>query len=105
MLGGLMGVGGGAVLVPMLVGLVGLRQHQAHGTSLAIIIPIGLFGGISYALHGHVDWLLAGWLALGSIVGVVVGARLMARVPARRLGQGFGIFLLLMGLRLLLWGA
>ena len=102
MLAGLTGVGGGLFLVPLMVGLLAVAQHQAHGTSLAVIFPIALIGAITYAIHGHivghVDWELILGLALGGLVGVVLGARLMMRVPARQLRRIFGIFLVVVGI-------
>ena len=101
MLAGLTGVGGGVFLVPLMVGLLAMVQHQAHGTSLAVMFPIALVGAITYAIYGHilgnVDWEVILGLALGGIVGVVLGARLMMRVPARQLRWIFGIFLVVAG--------
>jgi len=102
LLAGLTGVGGGLLLVPLMVGLLAVAQHQAHGTSLAVIFPIALIGAITYAIHGHivghVDWELILGLSLGGLVGVVLGARLMMRVPARQLRQIFGFFLVVVGI-------
>jgi len=93
MLAGLTGVGGGVFLVPLMVGLLAMVQHQAHGTSLAVMFPIALVGAITYAVHGYipgqVDW--------GVILGLVLGARLMMRVPAKQLRWIFGIFLMVVG--------
>jgi uncharacterized membrane protein YfcA len=101
MLAGLTGVGGGVFLVPLMVGLLAVEQHQAHGTSLAVIFPVALVGAITYALHGYipgdVEWGVIVGLALGGIVGVVLGAKLMMRVPARQLRWLFGIFLVVVG--------
>jgi len=101
MLAGLTGVGGGVFLVPLMVGLLAMVQHQAHGTSLAVMFPIALVGAITYGIYGHilgnVDWEVILGLALGGIVGVVLGARLMMRVPARQLRWIFGIFLVVVG--------
>jgi uncharacterized membrane protein YfcA len=101
MLAGLTGVGGGVFLVPLMVGLLAVAQHQAHGTSLAVIFPIALIGAVTYAMHGHIvghmDWEIILGLALGGLVGVVLGARLMMRVPARQLRWIFGIFLMVVG--------
>jgi len=101
MLAGLTGVGGGVFLVPLMVGLLAMVQHQAHGTSFLVILPIALVGAITYGIYGHilgnVDWEVILGLALGGIVGVVLGARLMMRVPARQLRWIFGIFLVVVG--------
>ena len=101
MLAGLTGVGGGVFLVPLMVGLLAMVQHQAHGTSFLVILPIALVGAITYGIYGHilgnVDWEVILGLALGGIVGVVLGARLMMRVPARQLRWIFGIFLVVAG--------
>jgi len=101
MLAGLTGVGGGVFMVPLMVGLLAMAQHQAHGTSLAVMFPIALIGAITYAVHGHIlgniDWEIILGLALGGLVGVVLGARLMMRVPARQLRWIFGIFLVMVG--------
>lgn len=102
MIAGLLGVGGGIFLVPLLVGVLGVAQHQAHGTSLAVIAPIALVGAITYALLGHMDWVLILGLALGGLVGAVLGARLMMRVPARQLRWTFGIFLVLVGIYMII---
>ena len=101
MLAGLTGVGGGVFLVPLMVGLLAMVQHQAHGTSFLVILPIAIVGAITYGIYGHilgnVDWEVILGLALGGIVGVVLGARLMMRVPARQLRWIFGIFLVIVG--------
>lgn len=97
MLAGLTGVGGGVFLVPLMVGLLALAQHQAHGTSFVVIFPIALVGAITYAILGHMDWTLILALAFGGVVGVVLGARLMMLVSERHLRWLFGIFLVVVG--------
>jgi hypothetical protein len=99
---GFLGIGGGVVLVPALTQLLKVPQHVAHGTSLAIIPFIALSGAIVYFLQGYIDWILVAELAGGSIIGVVIGAKLMMKVSERRLRQGFGIFLLVLGILMLL---
>lgn len=104
LLSGLMGVGGGVVLVPMFTAFLNIPRHQAHGTSLATIIPIAAASSIPYILKGNIDWLLVVELALGSAVGAAVGAQLMTRIPARRLRQAFGAFLIITA-ALILWNS
>lgn len=99
---GLTGVGGGALVVPLLVSALGLRQHQAHGTSLAVVTFSAGASAIPYALAGHFNGLLAAQLMVGTTVGVILGARWMSRIPAAQLRRGFGLFLAFTALRLLL---
>lgn len=103
LLAGLAGVGGGVIMVPLMVTFLGATQHQAHGTSLAIIVLIALSGTIQYASHGYVNWWLAAALAAGSIIGAILGAKLMMRVPGDQLRRAFGVFIILVALRMLIW--
>ncbi|HJR18693.1 MAG TPA: sulfite exporter TauE/SafE family protein [Actinomycetota bacterium] len=98
---GLLGVGGGVILVPGLVAALGASQHQAHATSLAAIVPIGLVGFAVFALDGRVNYAIAGLLVLGALVGAPVGARAMSRVPERPLAIAFAIVLVVAGVRLI----
>ncbi|MDQ4027986.1 MAG: sulfite exporter TauE/SafE family protein, partial [Actinomycetota bacterium] len=78
LLSGLLGVGGGIVIVPLLVLLTGHSQHEAHATSLAAILPIAAIGAATFAVAGEVDLRLAGLLGVGAVVGAPLGARVMA---------------------------
>ena len=98
--GGMFGVGGGVILVPMLTAL-GLSQHEAHGTSLAILAATALPGLIVYALHGQVEWLTAGLVALASMITAPLGARQATRLSGPALRSAFAAFLVLVALRLL----
>lgn len=100
-LGGLMGVGGGVILVPLLVHAMGRSQHEAHGTSLAFIVVTSIAAGASYLRAEHLDVALAGQLALGAVIGVLLGARIARAMTARRLRQAFGIVILLVAIRIL----
>ena len=84
-LGGLFGVGGGLVIVPGLVSIAGMDRRLAHGTSLAATLPIATASLITYLAHGNVDWPVALFLAVGAIVGAVVGTQLLRVVPKRLL--------------------
>jgi uncharacterized membrane protein YfcA len=99
---GLTGVGGGVIMVPLLRRLQGLAQHKAHGTSLAIVIFVGPAGLIGYWLNGNIDWKLAPWLAVGSAFGAYFGAVTMSRLAPRSLQLVFGVFLLLVAIRMFL---
>jgi uncharacterized membrane protein YfcA len=94
-LGGLAGVGGGVIMVPLLVGVLGLTQHQAHGTSLVALVFTGAAGAFTYASHGNVDGAAAVALALPAIVTARFGARYAHALPAWQLKRSFGAFLVL----------
>lgn len=98
MIAGLTGIGGGMLLVPLLAGVLLLEQHQAHGTSLAVIFPIGVAGLIAYAIQGNIDWVFVLVLATGSLVGVVLGAKLMMRMRARHLRWLFSALIVVLGI-------
>ncbi len=101
LLSGLLGVGGGVVMVPLLVGVVGLSQHSAHATSLAALIPIASVGATKFALEGSVDYRVAGLLAVGALVGAPLGAGLMARIKEGLLKVLFGVLMVGVGVQLL----
>lgn len=93
LLSGLFGVGGGTVIVPMLVLILGFDQRRAAGTSLAAIVPIAIVGVVSYAVHGSVAWIPALILAVGAVFGAQLGTWLLARLPQNALRWGFVVFL------------
>jgi uncharacterized membrane protein YfcA len=99
--GGLFGVGGGIVLIPILTSRFKLTQHQAHGTSLAVIGATALASIVVYGLHSNVRWTIAAIVALASMITARYGARLAKRTSARGLAQVFAGFLVLVALRML----
>jgi uncharacterized membrane protein YfcA len=91
---GLLGIGGGTAMVPMLVLLGGFSQRDAHATSLAAMILIAAAALVVYGGAGKVDLLAATALLLGSLVGARVGAGLLSRSSEATLKLAFGLFLL-----------
>lgn len=104
MLSGLLGVGGGIILVPLLVGVVGLDQHRAHATSLAAILVIALTGAIRLGVAGEVDWVVGALVGLGAITGSTFGSRLMGRMSPRVLRAVFVLVLTVAAVRMLTGG-
>jgi uncharacterized protein len=102
-LSGLLGVGGGIVMVPLLVFWVGYAQRDAHAISLGAIIPISLAGVVTYGVAGEVNVWDALALAAGAVAGARIGAGLLARLEEYALKFAFGVFLVavavFMGLR------
>ena len=101
MLSGLLGIGGGIILVPAMVYLLGMSQHRAHGTSLAVISLIALASSILYGKSGNVDWTIAIVLAVGGVMGALVGARLCSRTGAPQLRKFFGLLMAVVAVSML----
>jgi uncharacterized membrane protein YfcA len=89
----LLGIGGGTLLVPALVVLLGYGQHLAEGTSLATVVPTALLGAAANARHGYTDWWLGWRLGAGGLVGVLAGAELALSLPGPVLARAFGVLL------------
>ncbi len=100
-LSGLLGVGGGIILVPLLVGVLAYDQHRAHATSLAAIFTIAVSGTIGFALGGAVAWRLGLVVAAGAIVGSTVGARQMGKMSPRLLRSVFLVMLVVAAIQML----
>ncbi|MGH7725152.1 MAG: sulfite exporter TauE/SafE family protein [Candidatus Eiseniibacteriota bacterium] len=101
---GLLGIGGGTVMVPLLTHFLHLEQRRAQGTSLAILIFTALAAALTYRAAGPVDLVRAGWLALGAVAAAALGAQATARFSNAALQRAFGAFMILVGLRLFLTG-
>lgn len=93
LLSGLLGVGGGIVMVPLLVLWAGYAQRDAHAISLGAIIPISIAGVVTYGVAGEVRVWYALALAAGAVAGARVGAGLLARIDEQALKLAFGVFL------------
>ena len=101
--GGVFGLGGGAIMVPALVFLFGLTQHQAQGTSLAIMLPpVGLLAVLRYYYSGNVKVNIAVMAAIGFLFGAFLGAHFIQEVPDVNVKRAFGICLVAIGLRMAL---
>ncbi len=101
-LAGLLGVGGGILMVPAMVLLLGYGQHVAQGTSLLVIIPAALVGSWSHHRHGRFAMRDAAALALGGIVGAMIGSLTALSIEGEALRRVFALFLLVSGLRIVL---
>lgn len=101
---GMLGIGGGLVVIPALVMVMGMSQQSAQGTSLAMMLPpIGILAAYNYYKAGHVDIRFALLLAVAFIVGSYFGSRLAIKLPQDTLKKIFGIFLLLVSIKMLFW--
>lgn len=101
---GAFGIGGGTVMVPALVLLFGLTQHQAQGTVLALLmVPVSILAVLRYYQAGNVNIPIAAFMAIGFIVGGLVGAQLIHGISEENLKRAFGIFLVIIGIKMALF--
>jgi uncharacterized membrane protein YfcA len=99
---GLIGIGGGVIIVPALVYLFGLSQHQAQGTTLALMVPpIGLLAAWTYYQQGYVDLKIAIFICMGFFIGGLLGAKFATGLSNAVLEKVFGIALLLIALKMI----
>ncbi|MFN3966655.1 MAG: TSUP family transporter [Endomicrobiia bacterium] len=99
---GLIGIGGGIIIIPALVLLFGLSQHQAQGTTLALMVPpIGLLAALTYYKHGHVNLKIAIFVCLGFFFGGLIGAKVANSLSSPVLEKIFGIALFLVSLKMI----
>lgn len=101
LINGLIGVGGGTIVIPAMVHLLGIAQHQAHGTSLAIILPTCLTSAAVYAYQGFLPWNIILTVTATGMLGAYLGARCMNCFSPKGLRQFFGLFMVLAGVRML----
>jgi uncharacterized membrane protein YfcA len=98
---GLIGIGGGAFLIPALIYFYGMSQIRAQGTSLAtLLLPIGIFAFWTYYKAGHVDFRLAMLIAAGFAVGGWVGGLYAQHLPEVALRRLFAGLLVLLAVKL-----
>jgi uncharacterized membrane protein YfcA len=99
---GLMGVGGAIIIVPALVFFMGISQHNAQGTSLAVLLlPVGIFAVINYAKKGYVNYSYALILILAFVVGSYLGSVWALNIPEKILKKIFGVLLLAVAVKYL----
>tara|TARA_A200000113_G_C8670989_1_gene292340 strand:- start:50 stop:418 length:369 start_codon:yes stop_codon:yes gene_type:complete len=102
LLSGFIGVGGGIIIIPLLMILLGMTQHQAQGTSLAVMLPpIGILAAWNYHKAGFVDWKYALIISAAFIVGGYLSSKWAVNVDAKTLKKVFGIMLLIGGFKLI----
>jgi len=100
-LSGFLGIGGGVIIIPMLVYVFGFTQHQAQGTSLAALLPpIGLLAFLKYYYSGNANLKMGLIIGSGFFLGGLLGAIFAQPVPDILLKRIFGVFLLIIAIRM-----
>jgi len=98
-LGSLLGLGGGFLVVPALIFLKAMDMRIASGTSVAVIVPAMLVAMWQRGARGHIDWQVAGFIAIGAVMGPFLGAWLADQLPVLVMRRIFaGVLVLLAAL-------
>jgi len=100
---GIIGIGGGLLIVPILVYMFGWEQHKAQGTSLAMLVPpIGIAAAYKYYQLGHVDIKVAAILCVGFFAGSYFGGTYANQIPGDTLRRIFGIVMFLVSIKMMI---
>ncbi|MCX6245639.1 MAG: sulfite exporter TauE/SafE family protein [Bacteroidetes bacterium] len=100
--GGMFGIGGAIIMIPALVYFLGVDQHTAQGTSVAIMLPpIGLFAAYNYYKAGEVNIWYAVIIAAAFMIGGYFGSKIALNFPENLMKKVFGILLILVALRMI----
>lgn len=103
LLAGVFGVGGAIIVIPALVFILGLSQHEAQGTSLAFMLPpVGILATWNYWKAGHVNWKIALVLSVTFVLGAYLGSHFSLNISDRSLRRAFGVLMIAMALKMIL---
>ena len=99
--GGMFGVGGGVILIPALVYIIGMEQHSAQGTSVAILLPpIGIIAAYNYYKAGHVNIKYAIIIVISFVIGSYFGSKLAVSLPDQLSKRIFAVILFLISIKM-----
>lgn len=99
---GYVGVGGGFIMVPLMLSIIGIPMRKASGTSLIAVMILAIPGVIEQGIIGNINYLAGIAIVIGTIPGAVIGAKLVTKVPERTLRLLFGCFLIVAAIMLVL---
>lgn len=100
---GSLGVGGAIIIIPMMTFFLGLTQHQAQGTSLGVMtLPVFVISAYNYYKNGYVNVKFVLVIVVAFIIGSYFSSRLAVQIPEKTLRRMFGLFLTLIGIKMLL---
>lgn len=102
LLSGLIGIGGGVVMVPLFIFLLGFSQHQAQGMSLAVMLPpVTLLAVLNYNKMGTINWKLALVVSLCFVIGGFLGSKMAVKIDNNSLRKIFGIIMLIIAVKMI----
>ncbi|MBN8691739.1 MAG: sulfite exporter TauE/SafE family protein [Bacteroidetes bacterium] len=103
-LSGMVGIGGGIIIVPVLVYFLQFSQHKAQGTTLFMfLLPIGILGVMNYYKAGYVDFKTAIIIGSTFVIGSYFGSKWSISLDQKTVKQIFGVIIVLLGLKMVFW--
>jgi len=100
LLGGAFGIGGGVVMVPALLVFFKQPVYIAIGTSMMVVVPIAISGALRHYSLNNVNMQIALLAGLGGIIGAIIGASIVVKIPAFYVKRAFALFLIYSAIRL-----
>ena len=98
---GLVGIGGGIIIVPLLVYFLHFAQQSAQGTTLFMFLfPIGILGVYNYYKAGYIEWKTAAFMGITFFIGSFFGSKLAVNIDQQTVKKVFGIFVILIGIKM-----
>ena len=102
LLSGIFGIGGAIIVIPALIFIIGLSQHEAQGTSLAFMLPpVGILATWNYYKEGYVNWKVALVLSLTFVIGAYLGSKFSINISDRTLRRLFGGLMILIAIKMI----
>lgn len=99
---GLFGAGGGTIVVPAMQKILKVEEHDSHANAIAVILPLSIMSTMIYSRHQAVDWKSLFFVAIGGIIGGIVGAKLLNKLSAKWLHRIFGLFMMAASIRMII---
>ena len=99
---GLFGAGGGMLLVPAMQRFLKVEVHKAHATAISIILPMSMVSAFIYTRGSDIDWRMVLFVSIGGGVGSFVGAKLLNKIPKKRLTKLFALFVIAAAIRMII---
>jgi uncharacterized protein len=101
LLSGFFGIGGAVIVIPALIFMFGMSQHEAQGTSIAFLLaPVGILAAINYHKAGFINYKYAALLAVAFVVGAFFGSKFAINIQGESLKKIYAVFIILIGIRL-----
>ncbi|MEG1500259.1 MAG: sulfite exporter TauE/SafE family protein [Clostridia bacterium] len=99
---GFFGGGGGMVCVPLLEKVLKIDNKSAHATSLAVMLPVSFVSALVYIINGNVDFRLFAFVAIGSSIGAIIGAKLLKKINKKAIRLIFSILMVVAGIMMVI---